>query len=241
MRKHYETDWATLWHADARDVLGEVPTESVDLVLTDPPYGISYRSNMRSETWEIQGDGGGDDERGVVLNVLRECVRAVGQRRHLYVFGSDVLGEAGEKVSQGAELIWRKQAMGSGDLSSAWGKQHETIWFYVSMHRHGGKRGKELLPVRMRKGSVLDASRRTGRTLRHPTEKPLGLLQELIESSSRQGEVVLDPFAGVGSTGVAAILAGRRAILVEKDAQWLDVASERLREAERLRLEGASV
>jgi site-specific DNA-methyltransferase (adenine-specific) len=81
---------------------------------------------------------------------------------------------------------------------------------------------------------VLRFGRRTGRTVRHPTEKPTDLLAELIESSSRVGEVVLDPFAGVGSTGVAAILRGRRALLVEVDERYAEIAVERLRVAEAL-------
>jgi site-specific DNA-methyltransferase (adenine-specific) len=56
----------------------------------------------------------------------------------------------------------------------------------------------------------------------------------LIESSSRAGDLVLDPFAGVGSTGVAAILRGRRALLVEVDPAYASLAVERLQEAERL-------
>lgn len=58
------------------------------------------------------------------------------------------------------------------------------------------------------------------------------LLRELIESSSRQSETVLDPFAGICSTGVAAVLSGRRAVLVEIDPQWAEIGVERIRRAE---------
>lgn len=124
-----------------------------------------------------------------------------------------------------------------GDLSSPWGPGHEELHFYTSLHRHAGKRGKETGPVRLRKGSVLTYGRKTGRTLRHPTEKPLDLLAQLVESSSRVGETILDPFAGVGSTGVAAVLAGRKAVLVELELEYCQVAKERLEKAEHLRQE----
>lgn len=88
--------------------------------------------------------------------------------------------------------------------------------------------------MRLRKGSVLTFGRRTGRTLRHPTEKPLNLLRELVESSSRVGELILDPYAGVGSTGVTAILAGRRALLVELEEKYCEIAISRLKKAEQL-------
>lgn len=145
------------------------------------------------------------------------------------------------KVSAPAQLIWNKKTVAMGDLTSPWGPAHELIHFYTSLHRHGGKRGKLVNPVRLRKGSVLSYSKKTGRTLRHPTEKPLDLLAELLESSSRVGELVLDPFAGVGSTGVAAVLAGRRAVLVELDSNYAEIAALRLEKAEQLRAAAANL
>jgi site-specific DNA-methyltransferase (adenine-specific) len=83
--------------------------------------------------------------------------------------------------------------------------------------------------------------RPTGRKVRHPNEKPVGLCRELIESSTRAGDVVLDPFGGSGSTAVAAVLSGRRAVLVESNANWLNVAIPRVREAEILATNGECV
>jgi site-specific DNA-methyltransferase (adenine-specific) len=68
----------------------------------------------------------------------------------------------------------------------------------------------------------------TGNKL-HPTQKPIGSLTPLIEAFSRPNQIVLDPFAGSGTTGVAARQCGRRFILIEKDANFYRAASERLR------------
>ena len=241
---YYETGQVTLWHGRAEDVLPGLPTESVDLILTDPPYGVGYVSGMRgsgSSFGEIAGDGADGEARGNVAGVLEHCVRLVGQNRHLYVFGPEVLAAEDMKVSSPAQMIWNKGAVSMGDLTSPWGPAHELIHFYVSKHRHAGKRGTETGPVRLRKGSVLTYGRRTGRTLRHPTEKPLDLLTELIESSSRVGETVLDPYAGVGSTGVAAVLSGRRTILVELEERYCEISRERLEKAEKLRKEASNL
>lgn len=228
----YDGPLATVHCADALDVLPTISTESLALVVTDPPYGVAWRSNRRAERFDqLTNDASGD--RDGIREVLTHCVRTVGQNRHLYVFGpGDVL--AGLKVSAPAPLVWDKGALGSGDVTSAWAPSHEPITFVVSKHRHGGKAGTDGLPVRLRKGSVLRFSRPTGRKVRHPSEKPVPLLRELIESSSRQGETVLDPFAGIGSTGVAAILSGRRTILIEIDRTWADIAVTRARRAEEL-------
>ena len=230
MKIVYQSDSVTLYQGDALDVLPTFEKESVGLILTDPPYGVEWQSNTRAERFGmLLGDGA--NERDGISDVLQECVRIVGQSRHLYVFGpKDVL--EGQKVSDVVELIWDKGVLGSGDVSSPWGPQHERISFCVSQFRHAGKSGDSVLPTRMRKGSVLRFTRPTGRKVRHPSEKPVPLLAELIESSTRRGDTVVDPFAGVGSTGVAAILTGRKAVLVELDERWIPIAIERLRAAE---------
>jgi DNA modification methylase len=234
----YESELATVHCGDSRDVLPSYGTESFGLAVTDPPYGVDWQSNHRAEKFDRIGNDGAAD-RDVVAQVLREHVRLVGQSRHLYIFGpTDVID--GLKVSAPASLIWDKATMGAGDMTAAWGPAHEPITFVVSKHRHAGKTGVEGVPTRLRKGTVLRFPRPTGRKVRHPSEKPVPLLRELIESSSRQGECVLDGFAGIGSTGVAAILSGRRTVLVEENAAWAAVAVERVRQAERLAVEAVS-
>src|SRR4029079_15143509 len=62
----------------------------------------------------------------------------------------------------------------------------------------------------------------------HPTQKPLRVLRQLIEWGSRQGDLVLDPFMGVGSTGVAALALGRRVVGIELDGDYVEAARRRL-------------
>lgn len=230
--KVYESARATVLHADAREVLAEREQESVDLVVVDPPYGVEFQSGMRAESFAaLTGDG--EHEREGVRKIIELAVRSVGQHRHLYVFGpTDVL--EGQKVAEPVSLVWDKMKPGMGDLSSAWAPAHEPIAFTISKYRHGGRSGDESVAARMRKGTVLRFSPPTGRKVRHPTEKPVPLLAELIESSSRHGDLVLDPCAGSGSTGVAAVLRGRRALLIEVDERWAHLAADRLAKAERL-------
>lgn len=237
----YESDHATVWQGDARDVLAAVPKESVDLILTDPPYGMEWQSNHRQTKFtQLIGDGADLDQREIVADIIEHCVRVVGQHRHLYVFGpADVMVD--QKVSEVVELIWDKGVIGSGDVTAPWGPQFERISFCVSKFRHAGKAGATTLPTRMRKGSVLRFMRPTGRAVRHPSEKPVPLLRELVESSTRAGDLVVDPFAGTGGTGVAAILTGRRALLVEKDPQWVPIMVDRVRRAEEVAHAGRSI
>lgn len=232
----YEGSYSTVILGNALDVLPTMPTESYALVVTDPPYGVEWSSGFRAESFgQLANDGAAD--RMLIREIIRHSVRLVGQNRHLYVFGpTDVLD--GLKVSAVTPLIWDKATLGAGNLTAAWSPAHEPISFMTSKHRHAGQAGQEGVPNRLRKGSVLRFPRPTGRKVRSPSEKPVALLRELIESSSRQGEIVLDPFAGVGSTGVAAVLSGRRTVLVELDTRWAEIAVERLQKAEEIAVSG---
>ncbi len=230
----YQSDRVTLWHGDAADVLvrPELGKESVDLVIADPPYGMDFISGMRKEKFRpIHGDQAHLLDN--VRDVLALSARCTRQARHMYVFGPRTLLD-GLVVSETVEMVWDKGAVGMGDLTSPWGPQHEPIAFCVPMTRHAGKTGKPVLPARLRKGTVLRFGRRTGRTVRASTEKPVPLLRELIESSSRFNDLVLDPYCGSGSTAVAAILSGRRCVTVEIDAEAIPLAIERIKSAERV-------
>jgi DNA modification methylase len=101
--------------------------------------------------------------------------------------------------------------------------------FGVKAHAAQRRGGTGNGPARLRKASVLRFQRPSGAgVVLHPTEKPIPLLRELIESSSRLGEIVLDPFMGSGSTIAAARLEGRRAIGIEVDEGYCEIAARRL-------------
>src|SRR4051794_24703041 len=223
----YQTDRATLYRGDAADLVGLLPT--VDLLCTDPPYGVRWESTLRAKRFgPLLGDDGTLDVPGLLGAISRTHLRP---RRHAYVFGfrPDQLAEP-LQLGGTAELVWDKSILGPGNLSLPWAPAHERISFGVRTPSPACRaKGDGRLSARLRAGSVLRHPRRNGtQVCRHPTEKPLGLMLELVESSSRSGDVVLDPFAGSGSTLVAAVLAGRRAIGCELDPRYVGVAIERL-------------
>lgn len=229
----YESEHGQVFHGDARDILPGLPAKSVQLVIADPPYGKEWISRRRAELFDqMVGDEATDEARSGVHDVLRDALRVLVQHRHVYVFGpGDVLD--GLKVSEWTSLVWDKGAIGAGDLASPWAPAHEPISFAVNQHYHAGAKGKPANPARLRKGSVLRFTRPTGRMVkRHPSEKPVQLLAELVESSSRTGDVVLDPFAGSGSTAVACILRDRRYLTIEKDEGYVKRLVDRIRTAE---------
>lgn len=227
----YESEFATVICGDARLVLPTLGKESVDCVATDPPYGVAWRSNYRQARFAaIEGDDGGAE--ALLAEVTPALVRAVRRSRHLYVFGVPLPDHP--LLAARSDLIWDKGRIGTGDLSSVWAPAHEPIYFHVrAADRAVAARGDGRLSARLRRGSVIAVKRLSATQVkRHPTEKPVALMAQLIESSTSRGELVLDPFAGCGSTGVAAVLTGRRCLLVESDRGYADLAADRIQEAE---------
>lgn len=232
---------ATVIWGDCRDpaVVAAGP-DGYGLLCTDPPYGVNYRSNYGRNFNCLEGDDGSVNW----PDILAEWVgpegtprtRGLMKSRHVYVFGYRPEQLAGPlRLGGTAELMWDKVIQGSGDVTSPWGPSHETLTFGV--HRKDAcdrAQGRGQLSARLRRGSVLRYPRPSGSAMRHPTEKPWQLMADLIESSTLRGDVVVDPCAGSGSTGVAAVLEGRRAFLVEFDRKFAELTVQRVKAAERI-------
>lgn len=228
MKPYYEdtVHGITIYHGDCREVVQDMPSDCVDLLLTDPPYGKNFQSNRRELKFEkIVGDDGSLD----VTDALLDCLNCLRRGRHVYVFGKLDLSRL--PLCQPVELIWDKGIIGMGNLESPWGSSHEPITFAVyEISKANRDKDYGRLAARMRKGSILRVQRnQSGQVKNHPTEKPVMLLRQLIESSSIMGETVFDPFMGSGSTLVAAQLEGRGAIGIEIEEKNCETAAKRLR------------
>jgi site-specific DNA-methyltransferase (adenine-specific) len=224
VRPYYEDEMVTLYQGDCRVILPIIPKGSVDLLVTDPPYGQDFKSNRGHDHAPIIGDDGSLDV-PAALAVAARCLR---RSRHAYIFGPWDLSAT--PLTAQVELIWDKGVVGMGNLELPWSTSHEPVTFAVYEPSKANRdKGYGKLVARIRKGSVVRAIRANGAaTTRHPTEKPVEVLRQFIESSSLLGETVLDPFVGVGSTMVAAVLEGRKAIGIEIDAEFCSIAAKRL-------------
>lgn len=224
MTPYYQNDCVTLYHGDC----GMLEVE-YDLLVTDPPYGQQFESGFTDRWGKIAGD---DDIDGVHAR-LAHALRGLKRWRHLYIFGDRLDLSKLIRIGSTTELVWDKGMLGPGDLSLPWGPQHERITFGVHVpDRVNREKGRGSLSARLRKGSVLRSLRpNSGGVKHHPTEKPIDILRQLIESSSVMGETVYDPFAGSGSTLVAAVIEGREAIGCEIEERYCETAAKRIERA----------
>lgn len=208
-------DWDRYVLGDAFELLPKIPDQSVDLILTDPPYGIDYQSNRRV-VWEKLPKFAGDCGLEWLERFVDEAYRVLADNRHFYCFCRwdtyPVFKDAIEKRFQIKNaLVWLKSNHGSGDLEGAYAPQYEMVIFASKGRRKlNGKRNSDIL-----KFPIVSS-----RARRHPVQKPVDLLRFLIEKSTKPNEIVLDPFAGVGSTVIAARKAGRRYLAFEIDPRF---------------------
>jgi len=198
---YYEDEYVTLHHGDCLDLTYWL---AADVLVTDPPYGINYRSNRTKSTAVARSIV--NDE----TTEVRDAALAAWGDRPRIVFGSP-----GTPDLEGVRLVWHKPGSGMGDLSMPWKPDYEFI--YARGHGFVGNRDTSVLtyPLRVFRGD-----------LDHPHQKPPDLLERLIGKCPPG--VIADPFAGSGSTLIAAKQLGRRAIGVELEERYCEIAAKRL-------------
>jgi len=206
VKPYYESGGITIYHGDCREVLPDV---SADVLVTDPPYGIAHASNRQDSAWRNE----------VIANdestSFRDWVLTRWGDRPAIVFGT---WKVIRPLLTRAVLVWDKgPASGMGDLSFPWKNSHEEI--YVLGRGFEGHRGESVL-----KGYTVVTWASMGRC--HPNEKPIGLLVDLITKCPPG--TILDPFMGSGTTLRAAKDLGRKAIGIEIEERYCEIAAKRL-------------
>lgn len=205
MKPYYQDNYCTIYHGDSREILPQLPV--VDLVLTDPPYGMKFRSNHRAEKHlPIHGDD------FLPLDLIELCIMKATRAAYICCRWTNLK----ELPGPTSVICWVKNNWGMGDLLHEHARQWEAICFYC----------KEKHQFIKRPSDVIFADR-TGNYY-HPTEKPIEIWQQLLEANV--GDLVLDPFMGSGTTLVAAKNLGRKAIGIEIEEKYCEVAVKRLRQ-----------
>ena len=236
----YDTEHNVYFEDCVEGMAERLEDDSVDCVITDPPYGMAFQSGRKTETdqgervksWdEIKGDGTIEEAVELLKNTLGQVTRVLKEGGHAYIFcdwrGIDQIKPLVDGVLNVKNvLVWDKGSMGIGDLENNWGYSHEFCIFATL--------GDRASPLTEASRNVLEHGRPPRIDYEHPTQKPESLLVEIVKNATSEGDVILDPFMGSGTTAVAAIQNDRNYVGFELDEDnYRSVIERRIGEAKR--------
>lgn len=239
---------------NALDVLDHLPNESVDCVWTDPPYFLSNDGfTCQAGKMVPVNKGDWDKSRGVEEDHafnrawLAACYRVlkpagtvwISGTHHVYLSVGFGLMQLGYRILN--DIVWEKPNpppnLGTRTFTHSteiilWatkapkGSGHKYTFNYDEMKKEAG--GKQMKTVWRFAPPGAD-EKRFGK---HPTQKPLDLVARCLRASTRRGDVVVDPFMGSGTTGVAALRLGRKFVGIDQDSEYVRIALDRLEDTE---------
>jgi len=212
IKPYYADDYVFIVHGDCREILPELP--KVDLVLTDPPYGVSYKK--AGEEYMV-----GDTVNLVpyFLPLAREVLKPDGA---IYMFSSttklvDTLPVFNTYFKLHSIIIWDKRIGQIPRQLSHYKLRYEPILYgSKGLHRLNGYAD-----------DVFQCDIPRGKKRVHPTQKPLEIVEYLVGNSAREASIVLDPFLGSGTTAVACINLNRKCIGIEIEEKYCEIAARR--------------
>jgi len=210
VKPYYADDSVTIYHGDCRDVLPEVMLRA-EMVVSDPPYGVGYEGGTKAWAGLV-----GDRDFGCYEWVI-PMLRAVDGPSYLFCpdIALPTIAVAAGKALRSV-IVWRKPAQ-YGALSAHYKQANEFLCYIVPSGR----------PSRWSGPTTETTDWEYGRPIKslHPTQKPVAVCQRAI--GNHDASTVLDPFMGSGTTLVAAKSLNRRAIGIEIEERYCEIAATR--------------
>jgi hypothetical protein len=231
--------------SDFFEAVKQIPDNSVDLILTDTPYGISHSDGFiksstktKAKSSSILGDNPDDLDWNVILD---EFYRVLKPGKMCYLFGrTDMFIRIGSNITNSKlkychDFVWRKGDMNYGNLGIM-GNIHELL---IGLSKGSPEKSRPLMidnVLKKRYKAEYNGKVSSKEYYGHPTQKPVGLLSYIILGRTDEGDVVFDPFAGSASTLVACEITNRNSIGFELDPKFYELALERLNDKAHLEM-----
>lgn len=257
VKPYFEDGDFVLYYGDSLKLLAELPEESIDVIFADPPYNLSNdgftvhagrRVSVNKGNWDKSRGFNGDYDFHV--SWLDACKRVLKPNGTLWVSGTyhsiyqcgHALQSLGYHILN--DIAWYKPNASPNLSGRYFTASHETlIWarkdkkakhkFNYKLTREGEwpedfmkKPGKQ-----MRSVWAINTPRPWEKKFgKHPTQKPYDLLKRIVLASTDKGDVILDPFTGSSTTGIAAVAHGRKFIGIDTEKEYLDLSKKRFKE-----------
>lgn len=214
-----------IYNEDCIEGMKNISDNSIDLIVTDPPYLMKYKTGLRKDkshkfTKEILND----DNEQLLKDYIKECHRIMKNDTAMYMFCSsnkvDFFKQELEKYFTIKNMIiWVKNNHTAGDLQSAFGRKYEIV-FLVNKGRSKFN-GTRLT-------DVWEFKRVAGKGQLHQNQKPVEMIEQCIEKHSNENDVVFDGFMGSGTTAIACINTNRNYIGFELDEEYYEISIKRI-------------
>lgn len=249
----FETEESLLILGDCFENLKKIKTESIDMIFADPPYFLSNDGftcqggrmvSVNKGNWDKINENavtGVEDKQKFNRRWIKLCKRILkpngtiwisGTLHNIYSIGV-ALEQEGYKIIN--NITWQKtnpppnlacRCFTHSTETVLWAqknekKAHHLFNYELMKELNGGKQMKDVWI-----GALTPFSEKTFG--KHPTQKPLYLLQRIIESSTKEGDLILDPFCGSGTTGVAAKMLKRNFVGIDNNAEYLEISKKRI-------------
>lgn len=236
---------------ECTNVMKQIPNNSVDCIITDPPYNLGlfmHKRNtnlakMRQNQFAFAGwDNLEYNEwKNSMSKFLFQCIRVLKERGTLIIFMSvikvSVIIELAEEVGFYYKTtgIWHKTNPMPRNMKIQFVNSTECWLYFIKNATSGTFNNKGKVKHDFLESSVCPMSEK--KYGKHPTQKPLSIIRELIETVTNPNDMVLDPFMGSGTTCVAAVELGRRYYGIELDEKYYKIAEQRINDINSKRYE----
>jgi DNA modification methylase len=213
-----------IYNDDCFKIFKEIKDSSIDCIITDPPYGVLSKGKKMRNNKNDNFEWDNIDLEKFTKEWFEEVYKKLKDNSFMFVFWSQKYFNLGIKIFNPNRIIfWRYNNLinnPSGDFAY----DYEPI-FVIKKGNPKLTKGKNSCDLEFTKPQ----SNFKKDKLVHPTQKPLELLKHLVSISTKEGDIILDCFAGSGTTGVACKELNREFILIEKDKEYFKLIEERLK------------
>lgn len=262
-KPYFNEDNFVLYHGDSLNLLKELPENSVDMIFADPPYHLSNggftvhagkQVSVNKGEWDVSNGFKKDFE--FHLNWIKECKRVLRPSGTIWISGTYhsiyscgfALKVSGYKILN--DIAWYKHSAPPNLSCRYFTASHETlIWaikdkfakhtFNYDKMRNGNwsedflkNPGKQMRSV----WSISASQSWEKKFGKHPTQKPFNLLERIVLASTKEGDIVLDPFTGSSTTGLAAFTNKRKFIGIDTEKDYLELSKNRFKELNSIKL-----